>query len=105
MEQTGFFSRSENPLGVESGDFISDVFGLRSDRPTPDRVYRSGKTFYIVSLAEIKPVDSGAFGLEKDSFRRQEVSARKALVVERLLEKLRESSKISPNKNLLSQGG
>ena len=105
VEQTGFFSRSENPLGVESGDFISDVFGLRSDRPTPDRVYRSGKTFYIVSLAEIKPVDSGAFGLEKDSFRRQEVSARKALVVERLLEKLRESSKISPNKNLLSQGG
>lgn len=105
VEQTGFFSRSENPLGVESGDFISDVFGLRKDRPTPNRVYRSGKTFYIVSLAEIKPVDSGAFGLEKDSFRRQEVSARKALVVERLLEKLRESSKISPNKNLLSQGG
>lgn len=105
VEQTGFFSRSENPLGVESGDFISDVFGLRSDRPTLDRVYRSGETFYIVSLAEIKPVDSGAFGLEKDSFRRQEVSARKALVVERLLEELRESSKISPNKNLLSQGG
>lgn len=103
VEQTGFFSRSENPLGVESGDFISDVFGLRSDRSTPDRVYRSGETFYIVSLAETKPVDSGAFGLEKDSFRRQEVSARKALVVERLLEKLRESSKISPNKNLLSQ--
>ena len=105
VEQTGFFSRSENPLGVESGDFISDVFGLRSDRPTPDRVYRSGETFYIVSLAETKPADSGAFGLEKNSFRRQEVSARKALVVERLLEKLRESSKISPNKNLLSQGG
>ena len=105
VEQTGFFSRSENPLGVESGDFISDVFGLRSNRPTPDRVYRSGETFYIVSLAETKPVDSGAFGLEKDSFRRQEVSARKALVVESLLEKLRESSKISPNKNLLSQGG
>ncbi|MXW21913.1 MAG: hypothetical protein F4X55_07225 [Candidatus Dadabacteria bacterium] len=105
VEQTGFFSRSENPLGVESGDFISDVFGLRSNRPTMDRVYRSGETFYIVSLAETKPVDSGAFGLEKDSFRRQEVSARKALVVESLLEKLRESSKISPNKNLLSQGG
>ncbi|MYH40036.1 MAG: hypothetical protein F4154_03640, partial [Candidatus Dadabacteria bacterium] len=78
VEQTGFFSRSENPLGVESGDFISDVFGLRSNRPTMDRVYRSGETFYIVSLAETKPVDSGAFGLEKDSFRRQEVSARKA---------------------------
>ena len=105
VEQTGFFSRSENPLGVESGDFISDVFGLRRDRPTPDRVYRSGEIFYIVSLAETKPADSGAFGLEKDSFRRQEVSSRKALVVERLLEKLRESSKISPNKNLLSQGG
>ena len=105
VERTGFFSRSENPLGVESGDFISDVFGLRSNRPTMDRVYRSGETFYIVSLAETKPADSGAFGLEKDSFRRQEVSARKALVVESLLEKLRESSKISPNKNLLSQGG
>ena len=105
VEQTGFFSRSENPLGTESGDFISDVFGLRSDRSTPDRVYRSGETFYIVSLAETKPVDSGAFGLEKDSFKRREVSARKALVVERLLKNLRESSKISPNRNLLSQGG
>ena len=33
VEQTGFFSRSDNPLGIESGDFVSDVFGLRSDRP------------------------------------------------------------------------
>ena len=105
VEQTGFFSRSENPLSTESGNFISDVFGLRGDRPTSDRVYRSGETFYIVSLAETKPVDSGAFGLERDTFRRQEVSARKTLVVERLLEELRENSKISPNKNLLSQGG
>ena len=103
VEQTGFFTRSENPLGTESGDFVSDVFGLRSDRPTPNRVYSSGETFYIVSLAEIKPIDSGAFELEKDSFRRQEVSARKAIVIEALLENLRESSKISPNKNLFSQ--
>ena len=102
VEQTGFFTRSENPLGTESGDFVSDVFGLRSDRPTSERVYGSGETFYIVSLAEIKPVDSGAFGLEKDFFRRQEVSTRRALVIEALLEDLRESSKISPNKNLFS---
>lgn len=104
VEQTGFFTRSENPLGIEFGDFVSDVFGLRSSRPTLDRVYRSGETFYIVSLAEIKPVDSGAFELEKDFFRRREVSARKTLAVEALLENLRESSKISPNKNLFSQG-
>ncbi len=103
VEQTGFFTRSENPLGAESGDFVSDVFGLRSESPTSSRVYRSGETFYIVSLAEIKPVDSGAFGLEKDSFRRREVSERKAFVIEGLLENLRESSKISPNKNLFSQ--
>ena len=105
VERTGFFSRSEDPLDVESGDFISDVFGLRSNRPTPNRVYKSGETFYIVSLAKTKPADSGYFGIEKDSLRRQEVSLRKMLVVERLLENLRESSKISPNKNLLSQGG
>lgn len=105
VERTGFFSRSEDPLEVKSGDFISDVFGLRSNRPTPNRVYRSGETFYIVSLAEIKPADSGYFGAERDSLRRQEVSLRKMLVIERLLENLRESSKISPNKNLLSQGG
>lgn len=105
VEQTGFFTRSENPLGTESRDFVSDVFGLRSANPTSDRVYRSAETFYIVSLAEIKPLDSGGFKVEKDSFRRQEVSARKALVIEGLLENLRESSKISPNKNLFSQGG
>ena len=105
VEKTGFFTRSENPLGTESGDFVSDVFGLRSDRPTPDRVYRSGETFYIVSLAETKSVDGGTFGLEKDSLRRREVSERKALVVERLLENLRESSKIVPNKNLFPRGG
>ena len=105
LGRTGFFSRSENPLGIESGDFISDVFGLRTNRPTPNRVYKSGETFYIVSLAKTKPVDSGYFGTERDSLRRQEVSARKVLVIERLLENLRESSKISPNKNLLSQGG
>ena len=105
VEQTGFFTRSENPLGTESGDFVSDVFGLRSDSPTSDRVYRSAETFYIVSLAEIKPADSGGFKVEKDSFRRREVSTRKALVIEGLLENLRESSKISPNKNLFSQGG
>ncbi len=105
LGRTGFFSRSENPLGIESGDFISDVFGLRTNRPTPNRVYKSGETFYIVSLAKTKPVDSGYFGTERDSLRRQEVSARKMLVIERLLENLRESSKISPNKNLLSQGG
>ena len=105
VEQTGFFSRSDNPLEIESGDFVSDVFGLRSNRPTPDRVYKSGKTFYIVSLAKTKPVDSGAFGLEKDYFRQRELSARKTLVIERLLENLRENSKISHNKNLLSQGG
>ena len=105
VERTGFFSRSENPLDVESGDFIPDVFGLRDNRPTSGRVYRSGQNFYIVSLAKTKPADSGYFGVEKDSLRRQEISARKVLVVERLLEDLRESSKISPNKNLLSQGG
>lgn len=105
LQRTGFFSRSENPLDVESGDFISDVFGLRSNRPTPNRVYKSGETFYIVSLAETKPADGGYFGVERDSLRRQAVSARKVLVIERLLENLRESSKISPNKNLLSQGG
>lgn len=105
VESTGFFSRSEDPLDVESGDFISDVFGLRSNRPTPNRVYKSGETFYIVSLAKTKPADSGYFGIERDSLRHQEVSLRKVLVVERLLENLRESSKISPNKNLLSQGG
>lgn len=105
LERTGFFSRSENPLGIESGDFISDVFGLRTNRPTPNRVYKSGETFYIVSLAKTKSVDSGYFGTERDSLRRQEVSARKVLVIERLLENLRESSKISPNKSLLSQGG
>ena len=104
-QSTGFFSRSEDPLDVESGDFIPDVFGLRDNRPTPDRVYRSGKTFYIVSLAKTKPADSGYFGVEKDSLRRREISARKVLVIERLLESLRESSKISHNKNLLSQGG
>lgn len=104
-QRTGFFSRSEDPLDVESGDFISDVFGLRSNRPTPNRVYKSGETFYIVSLAKTKPADSGYFGVEKDSLKRQEISLRKVLVIERLLENLRESSKISPNKNLLSQGG
>lgn len=105
VKRTGFFSRSDDPLDVESGDFISDVFGLRSNRPTPNRVYKSGETFYIVSLAKTKPADSGYFGVEKDSLRRQEISARKVLVIERLLENLRESSKISHNKNLLSQGG
>ncbi len=105
VERTGFFSRSENPLDVESDDFISDVFGLRDNRPTSNRVYRSGESFYIVSLAKTKPADSGYFGVERDSLRRQEISARKVLVIERLLESLRESSKISPNKNLLSQGG
>ena len=105
VESTGFFSRSENPLDVESDDFISDVFGLRDNRPTSNRVYRSGESFYIVSLAKTKPADSGYFGVERDSLRRQEISARKVLVIERLLESLRESSKISPNKNLLSQGG
>ena len=105
LERTGFFSRSENPLDVESGDFVSDVFGLRNSHPTPKRVYKSGETFYIVSLAKTKPADSGAFGLEKDSLKQREVSGRKALVIERLLEDLRESSKIAPNKNLLSQGG
>ena len=105
VERTGFFSRSGNPLDVESGDFIPDVFGLRNNRPTSGRVYKSGQNFYIVSLAKTKPADSGYFGVEKDSLRRQEISARKVLVVERLLEDLRESSKISPNKNLLSQGG
>lgn len=105
VERTGFFSRSDDPLDVESGDFISDVFGLRSNRPTPNRVYKSGESFYIVSLAKTKPADSGYFGVEKDSLRRQEISARKVLVIERLLENLRESSKISHNKNLFSQGG
>lgn len=105
VEETGFFLRSENPLKTESRDFISDVFGLRSATPTPKRVYRSGETFYIVSLAKTKSADSGAFGLEKDSFKQREVSARKTLVIERLLENLRENSKISHNKNLLSQGG
>ncbi len=105
VERTGFFSRSDDPLDVESGDFISDVFGLRSNRPTPNRVYKSGESFYIVSLAKTKPADSGYFGVEKDSLRRQEISARKVLVIERLLENLRENSKISHNKNLFSQGG
>ena len=105
VKRSGFFSRSENPLGVESGDFISDVFGLRNDRPISQHVYRSGETFYIVSLAETKPADSGAFMAEKDSFRQREISARKTLVVERLLENLRENSKIVHNRNLLSQGG
>ena len=104
-ERTGFFSRSENPLDVESGDFISDVFGLRDNSPTRNRVYKSGETFYVVSLAKTKPADSGHFGVEKDSLRRQEISVRKTVVIERLLEDLRESSKISHNKNLLSQGG
>lgn len=105
VERTGFFSRSDDPLNVESGDFISDVFGLRSNRPTPNRVYKSGESFYVVSLAKTKPADSGHFGVEKDSLRRQEISARKVLVIERLLENLRESSKISHNKNLFSKGG
>lgn len=105
VESTGFFSRSEDPLDIESGDFISDVFGLRSDRPTPNRVYKSEEGFYIVSLAKTKPADSGYFGVEKDSLRSREISARKVLVIERLLEDLRESSNISHNKNLLSQGG
>ncbi len=103
--RTGFFSRSDDPLDIESEDFISDVFGLRDDRATPNYVYRSGESFYIVSLAEIKPADSGYFGVERDSLRRQEVSARKVLVIERLLDSLRESSKISHNETLFPHEG
>ena len=102
VKRSGFFSRSQNPLGVESGDFISDVFGLRNDQPTSQRVYRSGEIFYIVSLAETKSADTKAFMAENDSFRQREISERKILVIEHLLESLRENSKIVHNSNLLS---
>jgi len=106
VEQTGFFSRSDNPLGTEYRDFISEVFSLRNDRPTPDQIYKSGETFYIVSLADRKSIDSEALvESEKDYLRQRQISMQKRLVVERLLENLRENSKIVPNKNLLSHGG
>lgn len=105
VDETGFFKRSGPPLGIESPEFVSEVFGLDSDRPTPDRVYESGSSFYVVSLKEKKPADGEAFEKEKDSSRQRRTEARKNRVLEGWLEEMRKASKITPNPDILPQRG
>ena len=103
--ETGFFRRSRPPLAIESPEFVSEVFGLDSSRPTPRRVWESDSTFYVVSLRKKKPADAAAFEKEKDSTRRRRTEVLGTRVVEGLLERARKSSKIRPNPDILPQSG
>ena len=103
--ETGFFGRSRPPLAVDAPEFVSEIFGLDSARPTPDRVYESGSSFYLVSLKEKKPAAADAFEKEKDSFRQRWTESRRNRVLEGLLERARKTSTIRPNADILPQSG
>lgn len=102
---TGFFRRSRPPLAIESPEFVSEVFGLDSSRPTPERVYESDSTFYVVSLRKKKPADAESFEKEKDSSRQRRTEVRRNRVVEGMLERARKTSTIRPNPDILPQSG
>ncbi len=105
VSSTGFFTRMENPLEAESEKFAAGVFKLDPSNSISEEVYKSGETFYVVSLREIESVSSEEFEAEKASFKQQNIETLKAQLLESLLDKLRESSKIVPNENLLSRDG
>lgn len=101
VSRTGFFSRSELPLGITSAEFATDVFNLGKKRQTPDGVYESPSGFHIVSLRKKNPTDKADFESEKDSLRQQRVAEQKNMVIRSWLEEMRKTSRIIPNKDIL----
>ncbi len=105
IERTGLFTRGGTPAYFpDSPEFTIDVFGLDSDSPTSDEVYRSDSTFYLVSLAQTESADMEDFEQSIDELRRNEEDSRTQALISAVLEELRRNSKIVHNKALFPSG-
>jgi len=101
-KESGLFSRSTPPDELNIEDLKLDAFLLTTADPTAKKIYKSGDTYYIISLKEKKNVNRNKFEQEKDTIRAQQLLRQRSELLSEWIVKIRNDSEIVPNPNLIN---
>ncbi len=102
VKQSELFSRSKAPDELNIEDLKLDAFLLTKADPTAKKIYKSGDSYYIISLKERKNVSRGQFDREKDEIMNQQLTRQRGELLSAWIDTIRNQSEIVPNPNLMS---
>ncbi len=102
VKETGLFTRAKAPAELNIEELKLDAFLLTSADPTAKKVYKSGDSFYIISLKERQDVSKDQFEREKDTIMAQQLSRQRGELLSAWIDNIRNNSEIVPNPNLIS---
>ena len=102
VKTSELFSRSKAPAELNIEDLKLDAFLLTKADPTSKKVYKSGDSYYIISLKERKNVSKEQFDREKDEIMNQQLTRQRGELLSAWIDTIRNQSEIVPNPNLMS---
>ncbi len=102
VKETGLFTRAKAPAELNVEELKLDAFLLTTANPTAKKIYKSGDSYYIISLKETKNVSKVQFEQEKDTMMAQQLSRQRNELLSAWIAKIRNESEIVPNPNLIS---
>ncbi len=102
VKESGLFTRAKAPAELNVEDLKLDAFLLSKSSPTAKKIYKSGDSFYIISLKERKDVSKEQFDREKDTIMNQQLSRQRGELLSAWIDTIRNESEIVPNPNLIS---
>jgi len=102
VKESGLFARAKAPAELNIEDLKLDAFLLTKANPTAKKIYKSGDSFYIISLKERKNVSKEEFEREKDTIMNQQLSRQRGELLSAWIDDIRNKSEIVPNPNLIS---
>ena len=83
-------------------DLKLDAFLLTKADPTAKKIYKSGDSYYIISLKERDNVSREQFEREKDQILNQQLNRQRSELLSAWIDTIRNESEIVPNPNLMS---
>ena len=102
VEETGNFTRAKAPEKFNVEEIKLDAFLLSKADPTAKKIYKSGDSYYIISLKEFNNVSKTQFEEEKNNMMAQQLQRQRSELLSAWIDQLRNESEIVPNPNLLS---
>jgi len=101
-EETGSFTRAKAPEELNVEEIKLDAFLLTKADPTSKKIYKSGDSYYIISLKEINNVSMTQFEQEKNNIMAQQLQRQRSELLSGWIDQIRKDSEIVPNPNLIS---
>ena len=102
VKTTEPFSRSKAPAEFNVEDLKLDAFLLTKADPTAKKIYKSGDSYYIISLKKRDNVSREQFEREKDQILNQQLNRQRSELLSAWIDTIRNESEIVPNPNLVS---